>query len=228
MEYRGVVPSDAPDPRIEAEARVRGLAFPVMQLEPQPSLTRLRMPGFVDSGDSRAVSFTYTLWRYPDDHSDPRNEIELDDDTRRSIDEEPPWGRPPWLVEQVQMFKYPMLWEAVRTSWHADPDASRVSLPDQLVDHTNHILRNRFREELGLPVAPVTYERDDEKWRASVTAVAPAGVIVDGTERSALHIDTDPFVYAVGFVIDPHVICTTVVARDDLAFFRLALTTFPE
>ena len=41
MEYAGVVPMDAPDPSADFEARLRGLSYPVFQLRPQPSLTRI-------------------------------------------------------------------------------------------------------------------------------------------------------------------------------------------
>ena len=100
---------------------------------PQPALTRLPITGFTESSgwaghEELTVEFSYTLWRYPEDRSDPRNEIELDEQTRRAIDEEPPWGRPAWLVEQVQLFRYPMLWSAVRTAWQASPDPERHAL----------------------------------------------------------------------------------------------------
>lgn len=177
MEHGGVLPTDAPDPSIESEARLRRLDFPVFQLKPQRSLTRAPIVGYMESNGSAgqqelSVLFTYTLWKYPDDHSDPRNEIELDERTRRSIEEEPPWGRPAWLIKQAQIFRYPMLWEAVRTAHHASPDRERHSLPQQLVDHTNHVLRNSFREELGLPAGPST--RND--WNATATAVTETSV----------------------------------------------------
>ena len=219
---------DAPDPSAESEARVRDLAFPVFQLRPQPSLTRLAGAGFMQSigptgVTESSVSFSYTLWRHPEDHSDPRNEVELDAATRRSLEEEPPWGRPAWLIEQAQVFKYPMLWEAVRTSWQASPDPERHSLAQQLIDHTNHILRNRFREELGLPDGP---SDGDGGWEPRLSAVTRASVDVDGSERDALHIDTDPLVYAVGFRVEENVVCTTVVPRDSLSLIALALTTY--
>ncbi|MGL3149568.1 hypothetical protein ACSS7Z_04335 [Microbacterium sp. A82] len=227
MEYGGVVPTDAPDPSIESEARLRSLDFPVFQLKPQPSLTRAPIAGFAESYgaaglEELSVSFTYTLWKYPDDHSDPRNEIEMDERARRSIDEEPPWGRAAWLIEQAQIFRYPMLWEAVCTAWLASPDRERHSLPQQLVDHTNHVLRNSFREELGLPAGFST--RND--WNATVTAVTEASVNVDGRDRPAVQIDTDPFVYAVGFRIDEHVVCTSVLPRESLPCLDLSLTTY--
>jgi hypothetical protein len=236
MEYAGVVPMDAPDPSAELEARVRGLSYPVFQLRPQASLTRIPGASFMEMGTAAAtgtnaptvvsessVSFNYTLWRHPDDHSDPRNEVELDPGIRRSIDEEPPWGRPAWVIERAQLLKYPMLWEAVRSSWQASPDRERHSLSQQLVDHTNHILRNRFREELGLPHGP---SEDDDGWGVKPSAVRDAAVTVDGQERSAVQIDTDPFVYAVGFRVDENVVCTTVVPRDSLPLIDLALTAY--
>lgn len=227
MEYGGVVPTDAPDPSIESEARLRSLDFPVFQLRPQPSLTRAPITGYTESNgaagpEELSVSFTYTLWKYPDDHSDPRNEIEMDERTRRSIEEEPAWGRPAWLIEQAQIFRYPMLWEAVRTTRHASPDRERHALPQQLVDHTNHVLRNSFREELGLPAGPST--RND--WNATVTAVTEASVNVDGRDRPAVQIDTDPFVYAVGFRIDEHAVCTSILPRESLPSLDLSLTTY--
>ncbi|UYO96501.1 hypothetical protein OED01_12935 [Microbacterium sp. M28] len=227
MEYGGVLPADAPDPSVESEARLRTLDFPVFQLTPQPSLTRAPVVGFTEIGgavelEELSVLFTYTLWKHPDDHSDTRNEIELDEQTRRDIEEEPAWGRPAWLIEQVQLFRYPMLWDAVRTARHASPDRVRHSLEQQLVDHTNHVLRNSFREELGLPAGPST--RTD--WEATVTSVRDGSINVDGRHRSAVQIDTDPFVYAAGFRIDEHIVCTSVLPRESLPFIDLSLTTY--
>ncbi|MGW9158154.1 hypothetical protein [Microbacterium sp. NPDC055665] len=228
MEFSGVVPMDAPDPSIESEARVRSLPFPVFELRPQPALTRIPIVGFTEMGGATgreeiSAAFSYTLWRYPDDHADPRNEIELDEATRRSLDDEPPWGRPTWLIEQVKVFRYPMLWEAVRTTWNASPAREGTSLAEQLVDHTNHILRNRFREELGLSWDP---RADDDAWAATTTAVSETSVEVDGRDHPALQIDTDPFVYGVGFRVDEHVVCTAVVPRDALPFVDLSFTLF--
>ena len=168
------------------------------------------------------MAFTYTLWKYPDDHSDPRNEVELDERTRRAIEEKPSWGRPAWLVEQAQIFRYPMLSEAVRTAWHASPDPERASLPQQLIDHTNHVLRNSFREELGLPASPST----STDWKVKAAAVADATVNVDGRDVTAVQVDTDPFVYSVGFRVDEHVVCTVVLPRESLPFLDLALTSY--
>jgi len=227
MEYGGVVPMDAPDPSIDSDARVRRLGFPVFQLRPQRTLTRVPTADFSSSTGAAgreevSVSFTYTLWKHPDDRSDPRNEIELDERTRRSIEVEPPWGRPQWLIDLAQIFRYPMLSEAVRTSWFASPDPERSYLAPQLVDHANHVLRNGFREELGIPAGPST--RTD--WKVTTAAVTVTSVTVDGRDRPAAQIDTDPLVFAVGFRVDEHVVCTCALPRDSLPFLDLALTAF--
>ncbi|WP_322411320.1 hypothetical protein [Microbacterium invictum] len=226
MEFGGVLPIDAPDPSAASEARLRSIDFPVMQLVPQPSLTRMPITGFSESTgtggfDHRTVSFSYTLWRYPDDRSDPRNEVELDAATRRAIEEEPPWGRPAWLVEQAQLFRYPMLQEAVRTTWHADPRAPHGSLEAQLIDHMNHVLRNQFREQLGLPTGPTR----DGSWQVRPSAVATGTMRVDEREINGIRVDTDPFVVGAGFRVDPHVVCTVVLPRDDLPLLDVSLAT---
>lgn len=213
---------DAPDPSIASEARLKSLTFPVFGLAPQRELTRTPISSFSETGVPAApsmvwVAFTYTLWRYPDDRSDPRNEVELDERTRRAIEEEPPWGRPAWLVEQAQIFRYPMLWEAVRTTWEATPGQS---LSEHLRAHADHVLRNSFREELGLPAGPT--RRDD--WKIRPAAVTDAVISVDGEDRAGLRIDTDPFITAVAFRVDDHVVCTSVVPRDSLEFFAWELS----
>lgn len=225
MEFSGTVPMDAPDPRIEYEARLHALSFGVFELVPQLSLTRLPMPSFsetIGAGRMLSASFSYTWWRFPDDRSDPRNELELDEKTRRSIEEEPVWGRPTWLVEQAQLLRYPILWEATRTTWHASPDDSRASLARELVDHANHVLINRFRTELGIPSGPPV----GEAWKTTVTAVSDASATVDGAGRPAVQIDTDPFVFAIGFRVDEHTVCTTVVPGDAFESINLALMTY--
>lgn len=221
-----MLPPDAPDPRIEAEARARTAPFPVMGLMPQPSLEDRSMVGIAEGHDSTgrsqlSVSIGYTLWRNPDDPGDPVNLADLDDRTRAAIEDEPPWPRPAWLIEQVQRMRYPQLWEAVRTTWHREP-AEHTTVSRQLVEHANHILMNQFREQLGLEDGPTTRT----EWMISETSVNPAATLqVEGTARAASEIDTDPFVYAIGVQLDPDVVATIVVPRDELPHVELALVT---
>ncbi len=226
MECGGTVPTDAPDPSIASEARLRSIPFPVFELRPQPAVTRAPITGFTEgSGPAGltdlSVHLSYTLWRVPEDHDDPRNKREIDDRTRRSIEEEPPWGRPAWLTEQAKLLLYPMLWEATRTAWHASPDAEQHSLSQQLAEHTNHVLQNNFREQLGIPAGHTTMT----DWKVKSTAIAEASLEVDDEHHPAIHIDTDPFVYAVGFRVDEHTVSTNVFPRDSLPLLDLSLTT---
>lgn len=226
MQFAGVLPADAPDPLAEVRARVRTLAFPVMGLTPQRTVEDHGDVGLSDGHDfnglsNQSVSISYTLWRNPDDHGDPVNLAELDEQTRVSLDHEPPWPRPAWLVERVQRMRYPQLWEAVRTTWNRDRSAY-AALSRQLTDHTNYILMNRFHGELGLPPGPLT----DRAWEVTESDVDPAAQLeVDGRVVSASEIHSDPFVYAVGAQLRPDVVVTVVVSRDDLPYVRIALTT---
>ncbi|WP_375385696.1 hypothetical protein [uncultured Microbacterium sp.] len=213
-----------PDPRDAHRELLQVLAFPLMGLVPQPTVEDHDSFAIVEVKDAQgrsqmSVSITYTLWRNPADHDDPVNLAELDEQTRESLDFEPPWERPAWLIEGAQRFRYPMLWEAVRTSWHRD-EAEHSPLAQQLVDHADHVLRNQFREELGLPRGP----HSDLAWQISPSAVNSAVTLeVDGAEVAASEIDTDPFVYAIGARLAPDVVTTVVIARDHLPYVRIAL-----
>jgi hypothetical protein len=226
MQFAGVLPPDAPDPRGEARARLQNLPFPVMGLVPQASIEDHDSFGTEEGHDAGgrwalAVSIGYTFWRNPDDRDDPVNLADLDDQTRASIDTEPPWPRPAWLIEAVQRMRYPLIEEAVRTSWHRT-QSEHTTLSRQLVHHANHILMNHFRTELGLAPGPLT----DRAWQASESAVNSAATLeVDGVEVPASEIDTDPFVYAIGAQVSPAVVATVVVSREYLPFLRIAIAT---
>jgi hypothetical protein len=226
MQFAGVVHPDAPDPMDELRARVRTMAFPVMGLTPQPTVEDHGSFGLSDGHDAnglseQSVSISYTLWRNPDDRADPANLADLDEQTRASLDHEPPWPRPAWLVEGAQRMRYPQLWEVVRTTWNRDR-SEYTSLSHQLVGHTNYVLMNQFRMELGLQSGPMT----DRDWQVTEPAVNPTAKLeIDGRSVSASEIDTDPFVYAIGAQISPDVVVTVVVSRVDLPYVRIALTT---
>jgi hypothetical protein len=218
MRFGGFLPEDAPDPRLAQAEKIKLLPVPVMGLVVQPTLEDIHMESTIISGthdvSDMTVGISYTLWRNPDDRSDPVNLAELDEPMRRALDGPFPAPRPAWLVEQVERMRFPMLWEAVRTTWHRE--ASDFSAPPRLlVEHTNHILINRFRQELGLgDIAPHRFAA-----RISERAVNPrATVTVDGIEKQAFEIDTDPFVYAIGVQLDAGTCVTAVVPRAELEY----------
>ncbi len=226
MHFAGVVPEDAPDPQLEIDVRVRSLPFAVVGLVPQPTLEDVGLVGLQESGDEAGLAqvsatVSYQLWRNPQDRDDPVNLAELDDATRAAIEEQPPWPRPAWLIERVQRMRYPQLWEAVRTTWNRET-SEHATLERQLVDHTNYILVNQYREHLGIERGPTRHGA------GSVTESAVrAGVTVrlDGREVPAAEIDTDPFVYAVGLTIGPHLAVTAVIPREHLESVRVGFAT---
>jgi hypothetical protein len=226
MQFAGVLPEDAADPRLESSRRLIGLGFPLMGLVPQPTIEDTDSPAIMEvtGGDGRsrlAVSFSYTLWRNPDDRADRVNLKDLDPGERAAIETIPPWPRPAWLIAAVEMMRYPHLWEAVRTCWTRD-SSEYTTLERQLVDHTNYILMNQFREELGLAPGPAA----GGPWRVRGSSVNTAVTVqIDGEDVPAVEIDTDPFVYAVGAQIRPDVVTTMVIAREHLPYVRLALHT---
>jgi hypothetical protein len=72
----GILPEDAPDPRVEQAERLKLMPIPVMGLVSQPSLEDTDTVGLGYSQDARGysemtASVTYTIWRNPIDRSDP-------------------------------------------------------------------------------------------------------------------------------------------------------------
>lgn len=225
MRFGGFLPEDAPDPRIAQAEKVKLMPVPIMGFVPQPTLEDANMENVMSqqgtTGLSQmSVSINYTLWRNPEDRSDPVNLADLDQLTRRALDEPAPRPRPAWLIEMVERRRYPMLWEAVRTTWTRD--ASEFSTPSRLLmDHANHLLMNGFRNELGLG------ETDVDRFVSPLTEKAinqEAVLTIDGAEVPALEIDTDPFLYAIGAELSTDTVLTAVVPRAELPYIRLEFT----
>mgnify|MGYP005989909441 CR=1 FL=1 len=222
----GILPEDAPDPRVEQAKRLKLMPIPVMGLVSQPSLEDADTVSLTSGEDDRgysemAASVTYTLWRNPADRSDPINLADPNEQARRAIDVVPQWPRPAWLVEQVQRMLYPQLWEAVRTTWHRDP-SPRTSLHSVLVEHVNHILTNRYRQELGL---------SEGSWDQPALAVtdrmvnAQAGVLVNGVEVPGAEVDTNPNVYGIGAELAGGGVVTAVLPRAELKLIQVQFAT---
>jgi hypothetical protein len=222
----GILPEDAPDPRAEWAEKLKLMPIPVMGLTPQPSLEDTDSVGLTYGLDDRGysemtASITYTLWRNPDDHTDPVNLADLDEKTRRSIEEVPPWPRPPWLIEYVERLRYPQLWEAVRTTWHRVP-SERSSVQWLLVDHVNHILRNQYRQELWPGSNPWDQHPPPITGRMVNSLV---GTVVDGISVPGAEVDTDPFVYGIGAHLTTGGVVTAVLPRAELKRVQVHFTT---
>lgn len=220
MQFAGVLPEDAPDPRLERGELLKRMPIPIIEFAAQPSLEvadfNVSTTGSGRGLDEMAVSVSATLWRNPVDKSDPVNLADLDDVTRRSIEEVPPWPRPAWLIEYVERMRYPMLWEAVQTTWHRE-ESERSTLDVLLAHHTNHILMNQFRQELGLSA----HDWDSAALTSERAVRRGVDVMIDGVPISGVEIDTDPFVYAVGAKLPRGGTLTAVIPREHLPYLTL-------
>lgn len=220
MEFAGVLPPDAPDPRLERAEMLKRMPIPVIELVDQASVevTDVSVGSSSDSlGYNRlTANVSATLWRNPEDRSDPINLAELDEQTRRAIEDVPPWPRPPWLIEQVDRMRYPQLWEAVQTTWQRE-GSENTTLESNLIDHARYILMNLFREELGLGIG----EWESDAFPTSRVIRHGARVTIDDAEVIGAEIDTDPFVYAVGADLPSGGTLTAVVPREHLPYIDL-------
>jgi len=226
MEWVGILPEDAPDPRTEWVENLKLMPIPVLGLIPQPSLEDTDSVSLNYALDERGysemtASITYTLWRNPDDRSDPVNFADLDDETRTAIEEVPPWPRPSWLIEQVERMRYPQLWEAVRTTWHRDP-FEHSSLHSLLADHVNHILMNQYRQQLWPGGKPW-----DQHARTVTGRMVngQARTVVDGVDVPGAEVDTDPFVYGIGARLPGGGVVTAVLPRAELHRIQVRFAT---
>lgn len=225
MRTAGILPEDAPDPRAEGVENLKLMPIPVMGLVAQPSLedTDAVSPSYSggDGGYSEmTASITYTLWRNPDDRSDPVNLAVLDEQTRRSIEEVPPWPQPPWLIEHVERMHYPQLWEAVRTTWTRDP-SERSTVQSLLADHVNHILMNLYRQELW----PGSNPWDQHEPAVTGRMVnGRARTVINGVDVPGAEVDTDPFVYGIGAQLAGGGVVTAVLPRAELKYLQVQFT----
>ncbi|WP_157674801.1 hypothetical protein [Agrococcus jejuensis] len=223
MRFAGVLPEDAPDPGVAAMAQARALPVPVRTLVAQPTLARIAHPSLMSTGEpptAASVSWSYTLWRVPGAPDDPANLADLDDATRESLDAEPPWPRPAWLVASLEWMRRPMLWEAVRTTWDP-PLVARAADPlaDALRQHVAYVAVNRFDEARG-PDA-----RWDRPELEAASAWNPAEVLVDGVAVDGVRLDGDPHVLGLGAVLADGAILTAALPRAELAHVRVAFET---
>lgn len=224
MQFAGILPEDAPDPRRDRAEALKAMPIPVIGLVEQRTLEVADI-GLSSQTDGTFFSMMIAAeslirWRNPDDRADPINLAELDDATRRALDEVPPWPRPSWLIEEVERMRYPRLMEAVRTTWVSE-ETQYTSLARLLVDHANHILMNQFREVLGIGI------RDWDSPALMSERMVRDGIelLVDGSALTGAMIDTGPFVYAVGAKLQNGGIFTAVVPREHLPYITLEFST---
>jgi hypothetical protein len=91
-----------------------------------------------------------------------------------------------------------------------------------LVDHTNDILMNQYRRELGLSQDPRNQTAPPVTDRMVNALVS---VVVNGVEIRAAEIDTDPFVYGIGADLGGGAVVTAVLPRAELKHIQVQFMT---
>jgi hypothetical protein len=220
MHFAGILPADAPDPRLEIAEMLKAVPIPIIEFVEQRSL-EITDTGIYYATDAAGysamtASVSATLWRNPDNKSDPVNLAELDEETRRAVEGVPLWPRPGWLIERVERMRYPILCEAVQTTWNRE-ESEYTTLEYLLVHHTNDILMNHVREELQLGL----HDWDSPALTSERTVRHGVSVVIDGETVTGAEIDTDPFVYAIGAKLANGGILTAVIPREHLAYIDL-------
>jgi len=220
MRISGRLPEDAPDPRLRLVEQLRAMPVPILGLVPQPNVEdwgAFGMSSGISNGvmHQMTVSIGYTLWRNPADRDDPGNLAELDEEARRAVELQTPWPRPSWLLETVARMRYPMLWEAVRTSWHA-AGAHRQSPAAELVHHVDHVLRNHYADRSARDPAARLGAWEPSVDERHVEHGVP--VVVNGTAVAGMRIDTDPHVLGLGADLGEAGVLTAVLDRDALPY----------
>lgn len=226
MRWDGILPEDAPDPRLEQATKLKTFPVPLMGLISQPALEEISQMSLNDAYDDRGYSeicatLSYTLWRNPNDRADPINLAQLPEETRAMIDDVPPWPRPAWLVEQAEMYRYPMLWEAVRTTWQRDP-ARESTLSTLLVEHANYVLMNQYNQDSS----SLSWDRSAPTHLVSERAInTNARVQINGVETLAAELDTDIYVYGIGAQLESGGFLTAVIPRSELKYINVSFGT---
>ncbi|HEV7813405.1 MAG TPA: hypothetical protein VGO99_10565 [Leifsonia sp.] len=214
---RRAIDVPAPPTPDQAIARFGGSAF---TLEPQPAVEEAGASVWSTTRDghetSAALTLSYTLWRHPENRDDPRNLAEMTPETQTALDDLPSWPLPEWMLEARARMRYPLVWDAVRTT---SPSMDGQSLAQTVTEHANYIVENLFRDERtrsGSPgglVDPVSERHAIE-----------ARLFVDGVALPGLRIGSDPHVIAVAAQIGDRML-SAVILRDQLPFLRLRFAT---
>lgn len=227
MELGEVLAEDAPDPADRQWETIARMPFPVFGLVPQPTIEECGLSshgsGFDGAGLREGnVGLSYIVIHDPTNRSDPTNFADLEDDIRQQLDVVPVSPYTEWLAARIERQRYPMLHNAVRTTWHRDPE-NGPSLAQTLVDHVADVLTTSFRPERGLEGKLSSLPPAPDMTLAGVQY--DAFLTVNGVSHPAARIDTDPHVFAIGTQLNDSTFVTALVSRDELPHFVIELAT---
>jgi hypothetical protein len=215
-------PMDLPSPP-SADDIAAAFAVPLLTFVNQPALEEAGAGASSSTQNGlpmmECASISYTFWRNPQNREDPINLAELDEVTRESLETEPPWELPEWLLRARARMRYPTLWEAVRTTHFSDESAGQ-SAESALVEHLNYIVMNVFREERARGDFPgELFDEATEKHIQHGIAIS-----LDGRTVPGMQIDTDPHVLGVAADLGDRIL-TAVFSREYLPAVRLEFVT---
>ncbi|NRD25136.1 hypothetical protein [Frigoribacterium sp. VKM Ac-2836] len=212
-----------PRPRTAREVAAT-FGRPVRTFVEQPRLD-LTQPSTVGHDDVLdTVALNYVFVADPSDPDAPSNLVENVAEIDGHLADALAAGQPDWFVAGLRAFRYPMLWEAVVTMVAPDdpaPPAEPFAVAEHVARHLNHVLINTAegrstRPDGAVPVldAPVTARH----------AQSGAVLVVDGVEREAVLIDTDPDLVGWGAEIDDTIVLV-VLPRDLVPLVDRRLTS---
>lgn len=209
MKFDESNPGERPDPRRGIEEVRSRFPVPVASLVAQPALeiahAVINSASHNASLEEMSAIVTYTLWRNPDDRTDPVNLAATDVASN-------PFGT-----------EYPLLYEAVRTTWISD-ESNGTPVDSLLAHHVQHILRNQFGVLRPTDDAELDAALPHEIVAADLVQPRDA-LMVDGEESPAYEIESFPQVYGVGALLPSGGVVTAVVPRSEIDHVNIAFST---
>jgi hypothetical protein len=197
---------------------------PVHTFVEQPHLDLTQPSTIAHDGVLDTVALNYAFVADPSDPDAPSALVENVAEIDVHVADALAAGQPEWFVAGLRAFRYPMLWEAVVTTVVPDDPGvpgGRVTVAEHLARHVDHVLINTAegrstRPDGAMPVldAPVTARH----------AQTGATLVVDGVDRDAVLIDTDPDLVGWGAEVDGSIVLV-VLPRDLVPLVDRRLTS---
>ncbi|NQX26012.1 hypothetical protein HQQ81_01425 [Microbacteriaceae bacterium VKM Ac-2854] len=185
----------------------------MLALAPQPRLEEFAAAPILVGGRMVEVSLSYSVLRHPLRRDHPENLVPLSAEQERAIQRAESGDLPPWIVDQITRMRYPVLWEAVRTSVSIPSERARP-IEARLAAHVNDALR----------LMPGANTRNRRVARLTESdLVRGASIDVDGTPTRGILLRDDPDVVAFGLRVDDRHV-TAVLDRNLAPLVDVALT----
>ncbi|MGP9501813.1 hypothetical protein ACT3TS_06325 [Specibacter sp. AOP5-B1-6] len=223
----GARPADIPAPATPDEVAA-SFPVPLLAFAGQTTLVEAAVSRMGESSNGETVmeaaTLSYTVWRNPANRHDPANLLELSAEMRAQLAVEPPWPLPDWMIQWRETMRYPLAWDAVRTTW-TTAAVPRPRLATLLAEHANYLLMNMFRTERMAAGPPGRPGLGGELFDGVTPGSAGSGrVMVDGVSVAGLILDSDRHVFGVGVDLGDRYL-TAVVSREWLPLLRLEFAT---